>query len=244
MSKTVAKASKPNIMLAFDADDTLWHNETFYQQAGEKFKQLLTSYQDPGLLVEKFAEIEIRNLQWYGFGIKGHTLSMIETAIAVSAGRVTGDEIQAILELGREMLNSDVLLFEHTAAVLTNLQRDFDLMLITKGDLLEQNNKIARSGLAHLFKHIEIVHDKTAESYRQLLNRYNIPASRFVMVGNSLKSDILPVIEAGGQAVYIPYQHTWAHEQIDVQHQSYYQLEHLGQLPEFIARMEALWQPV
>lgn len=237
MNKSTAE---PDIMIAFDADDTLWHNETSYQQAGEKFKQLLKKYQEPAQIGETLAEIEIRNVGLYGFGIKGYTLSMIEASIAISGGKVTGGEIQAILEIGRDMLSADVLLFDHISETLTSLAETHDLMLITKGDLLEQNNKVTRSELAPLFKFIEIVHDKTAESYQFLLERYNIPANKFVMVGNSLKSDILPVVEIGARAIYVPYQHTWAHEHTDAQQQTYYELEHLGQLPEFLARMETL----
>jgi len=227
------------IMIAFDADDTLWHNETYYQQAAEKFKQLLKGYQDAGRVDEQLAETEIRNVHWYGYGIKSYTLSMIEAAIALTDGKVTGNEIGSILDIGREMLSADVPLFDHTADTLASLAEDHDLMLITKGDLLEQDNKVQRSGLARFFKYIEIVQDKTPASYQLLLDRYNILASRFVMVGNSLKSDILPVLEIGGRAVYIPYQHTWAHERVDDAHQHVYdEIEHLGQLPAFIAGLD------
>lgn len=228
---------KHKMMIAFDADDTLWHNETYYQRAEEKFKQLMKDYQTPARVAEQLAETEIRNVRWYGYGIKSYILSMIEAAIALSGGKVTGDEIQTVLDIGREMLSADVPLFEHTTDTLAALSRDHDLMLITKGDLLEQDNKVQRSGLARFFKYVEIVQDKTPASYQLLLNRYNILASRFVMVGNSLKSDILPVIEIGGRAVYVPYEHTWAHEKVDASQHVYDEIEHLGQLPEFIANL-------
>jgi len=230
--------TKSKIMIAFDADDTLWHNETYYQQAGEKFRRLFEGDQSAGQVGKLLSEIEIRNVSWYGYGIKSYTLSMIEAAIAITGGKVTGEGIQAILDLGREMLSADVHLFEHTSDTLTSLAKDHDLMLITKGDLLEQDNKVQRSGLARFFKYIEIVQDKTPASYKLLLARYHISAGRFVMVGNSLKSDILPVLEIGGRAVYIPYQHTWVHEQVDAPQYVYDEIEHLGQLPAFINSLD------
>ena len=202
-------------MIAFDADDTLWHNEPYYLQAGERFAQLLSGYRTREQAEQALAETEIRNVRLYGYGIKSYTLSMIEAAIAVTGGEITGSEIQGVLEIGQEMLAADVLLFEGVSEVLAELAGAHELMLITKGDLLEQGNKLDRSGLAGYFHHVEIIQEKSAASYQRLLERYAIPPAEFLMVGNSLKSDILPVLEIGGRAVYIPYQHTWAQEQAE-----------------------------
>lgn len=201
------------LTIAFDADDTLWHNETYYVEGGAKFAQLLSGYGNPDQIRQTLGEIEIRNVGAYGYGIKSYTLSMMEAAIAITDGKITGDDIRGILELGREMLAADVLLIEGAATTLAQLAPHYDLMLVTKGDLLEQGNKLARSGLSIYFRHVEIVREKSAESYRQLLHRYTIPPADFLMVGNSLKSDVLPVLEIGARAVYIPYRHTWAYEQ-------------------------------
>jgi putative hydrolase of the HAD superfamily len=228
-------------MIALDADDTLWHNETHYLEANTKLKQLLKSYQSPERIAQKLGEMETRNIRHYGYGIKSYTLSMIEAAIELTDGQIHGSEIRKIIELGQEMLSAEVALFEHTEETLANLASHHDLMLITKGDLLEQGSKIDRSGLKKYFRHVEIVQDKTAEDYRRLLERYGISPDQFLMVGNSLKSDILPVIEIGGRAVYIPYQHTWAHENAvegETPGHRYYEIAHLGQLSELIAELD------
>lgn len=224
--------------IAFDADDTLWHNESLYQQAKERFQQLLARYQEPAHAAQRLDETEIHNVSWYGYGIKSFTLSMLETAIELSAGQVTGAEIQQILEFGRHMHRAEVQLFAAVEDTLAQLARQHALMLITKGDLLEQGRKVEKSGLAGYFRYIEIVHEKTPESYRALLGRYSLDPERFLMVGNSLKSDILPVLEIGGQAVYIPYHIAWAHEHAAPgQEQRYFELERLDQLPALVASL-------
>ncbi|HEY5982182.1 MAG TPA: HAD family hydrolase [Anaerolineales bacterium] len=227
------------LFIAFDADDTLWHNETHYQRAGGAFKQLLQDFAGPDAIEKALGEIEVRNIGWYGYGIKSYTLSMIEAAVAITGGKVSGAVIDSILQLGRDMLAADVMLFEHAASALTALARDHDLMLITKGDLLEQSEKLKRSGLTPLFKYVEIIQDKTAESYRSLLQRHGIPIDKFIMVGNSLKSDILPVIEIDGRAVFVPYEHTWSHEHVDAPNHGYFEIGHLGLLPELVNRLNA-----
>jgi putative hydrolase of the HAD superfamily len=224
-------------IIAFDADDTLWHNETLYAQAKEKFQQLLLSYRDPVGARQRLDEIEVVNIQYYGYGIKSFALSMIEAAIEITEGRIGGRELQQIIEITKDMMTAEVQLFESAEETLARLSAKHALMLITKGDYIEQNRKIDRSGLAKYFRYIEIVIDKTTESYRKLLAKYNIDPRRFLMVGNSLRSDILPVIEMGGQAVYVPYEHTWSHETVsnpDVGKSSYSEIEHLGQLPALV----------
>lgn len=228
-------------ILAFDADDTLWHNEHFYDQSRSRLCDVLAAYASPEITGRTLDEIETHNVRWYGYGIKSFTLSMVETAVALSNGRVQGSEISAILDLGREMLSASVQLFDGVEGVLTELGRHYPLMLITKGDLLEQENKVQRSGLAAYFRHIEIVREKTPASYQALLDRYGISAPGFLMVGNSLRSDILPVLACGGLAVHIPYATTWIHEYVppdqllDIH---YHELPSLADLPGLIAQLE------
>lgn len=227
-------------VIGFDADDTLWHNETLYSLTQDKFKQLLANYAEAAGIEQKLYETEMRNLHYFGYGIKGFALSMIETAIELTEGRIPGREIQEIIAFAKGMLEAEIHLLDYAEETITQLSPSYPLMLITKGDLFDQETKIARSGLADYFKHIEIVSQKTEESYRALLTRHKIDPRRFLMVGNSLKSDILPVLALGGQAVYIPHQLTWVHETIvnsEVESQDYFQLEHLGQLPAFIEKL-------
>jgi putative hydrolase of the HAD superfamily len=227
--------------IAFDADDTLWHNETSYAEAGAKLRRLLDGYQGDGQVERALGETEIRNLQRYGYGIKSFTLSMIEGAIDLSEGRISAGEIRQILEIGQEMLGAEVVLFEHAQETLAALAGSFQLMLITKGDLLEQENKIDRSGLAGYFRHIQVVRDKSAATYQQTLDRHDILPGHFLMVGNSLRSDILPVLEIGARAVYIPYEHTWDHEKPpddQIPHRHFYELENLAGLPALAARLD------
>jgi putative hydrolase of the HAD superfamily len=236
---TMSERQQPRLVVAFDADDTLWHNEGCYQQVLQQFRSLLQDRNESTQVEQALAEAEVRNIDWYGYGIKSDTLSMIEAAVALAGERVTGQLIESILQLGREMLSADVVLFEHVEEVLAQLARHHDLMLITKGDLLEQNNKVKRSGLGRHFKWIEIVQEKTSETYRGLLAKHGVSADRFLMVGNSLKSDVLPVLQIGGRAVFVPYEHTWAHERADAGGHNYYEIEHLDQLRELIDRLTA-----
>jgi putative hydrolase of the HAD superfamily len=237
-SSALPGAGRSDLLIAFDADDTLWHNEIYYRQAGEKLKQLLDRHLHPAQVERVLAETEVRNIRWYGYGFKSFTLSMIETALEVTSGNIAAGDIRSILEFGREMLGADVLLFEHARPALTRLAQIHDLMLITKGDLVEQQSKLRRSGLAPLFKYTEIVPEKSAPAYLALLDRYAISPERFVMVGNSLKSDVLPVLEIGARAVFVPYEHTWAHEHADGGGRDYLEIEHLGLLPDLIAGLE------
>lgn len=226
-------------VIAFDADDTLWHNESLYSLTQEKLKQLLAGYIETDGLEQKLYKTETRNLHYFGYGIKSFTLSMIETAIELTEGRITGQEIQEIINLAKAMLKADIQLFDYAEETVTRLAESYPLMIITKGDLFDQETKIARSGLAPYFKHVEIISEKTAGSYASLLARHHLAPQRFLMVGNSLKSDILPVVALGGQAVYVPYQFTWVHETVvkPEGEQSYFQLDHLGQLPALVDRL-------
>jgi putative hydrolase of the HAD superfamily len=229
-------------VIAFDADDTLWHNERYYVDAQTQLKALLAQYHSPAWIEDRLYQTEMRNLQHFGYGIKAFALSMIETAVELTEGRISGAEIQAIVDLAKAMLAADVELLEHVADTLALLQDTYTLMLITKGDLRDQELKIARSGLAPLFRHTEIVSDKSPESYATLLRRYANAPERFVMVGNSLRSDILPVLALGGSAVYVPHALTWAHEAAETPSAAqpgYYEVPHLGLLPALLAELEA-----
>jgi putative hydrolase of the HAD superfamily len=229
-------------LIAFDADDTLWHNETLYTQIQDKLKALLTSYVDSETVEQRLYETEMRNLKYYGYGIKSFTLSMIETAIGLTKGKIQGAEVQQIIDFGREMLTAEVQLLEHAEETLSKLAQSYELMVITKGDLLDQKSKLSRSHLSDYFQYVEVVSDKTRQTYETLLAKHGIKPQRFLMVGNSLKSDILPVLALGGHAVYVPYQTTWAHEIVDsplVEHDRYYELEHIGQLPGLVEELSS-----
>jgi putative hydrolase of the HAD superfamily len=221
-------------IIAFDADDTLWHNETLFTMTQEKFRALLAPYLDGPLTGRELYETEMRNLRYFGYGIKSFTLSMIETAIELTDGRVKGTDIQQLIDLAKAMVATPVQLLDHVAEVIPALARSHTLMIITKGDLLDQESKIAQSGLVEYFRYIEIISDKTVDTYQALFEKYRFDPQRVLMVGNSLRSDILPILALGGRAVYIPYHHTWEHE-IVADHQpeehEYAELEHIGQLP-------------
>jgi putative hydrolase of the HAD superfamily len=201
-------------LVALDADDTLWHNEPLYTNTREQFRQLLAKYEPSGVLEDRLYEVELRNLRHFGYGVKGFVLSLIESAIEMTGGRVETADVSRIIEWGREMLVSPVELLEGVREVAEELAADFPLILVTKGDLLHQETKLASSGLGHLFKGLEVVSEKDERIYRNLIARHGIRPDRFVMVGNSLRSDVLPALEAGAQAVYIPYEMSWVHERI------------------------------
>jgi putative hydrolase of the HAD superfamily len=223
--------------IAFDADDTLWQNEPFYERGEERFAEILNRYGESDHILHALHETETRNLDVYGYGIKSFVLSMVETALEVSGKRACGEEIAQILEIAKNMMVSELDLFEHAEPVLVELSPKYTLILLTKGDTFEQEKKVQRSGLVQYFHHVEIVADKTADSYRALLNKYHIEPRRFLMVGNSLRSDILPVVEIGAKAVYIPYANTWSHESmVDMQafKGEFAELEHLGMLPAYL----------
>jgi putative hydrolase of the HAD superfamily len=228
-------------ILAFDADDTLWHTERFYVDAQNKFTRLLSQYHKPEWVHERLYQTEIRNIAHFGYGIKAFALSMIETAVELTEGRIAGTDIQALVDLAREMLSAEVQLLDHVAETIPELARKYQLMVITKGDLLDQETKIIRSGLSQNFRQIEVVSHKTAESYSKVFTRHGISASALLMVGNSLRSDILPILELGGHAIYIPYETTWLHEAAELpssDHPGFYQLDHMGQLPALINQIE------
>ena len=233
-------------LIAFDADDTLWENEVYFETAKDRFKDMLASDRDPEWTERELYEAEMRNLAHYGYGIKSFTLSMIETALDLTKGAVTGRQIRQILDYGKELLQMPIEPLPHVEEVLTHLSQVRPLMLLTKGDLFDQESKIARSGLADYFTHIEIVSKKNKKTYSALLQRHDIQPADFCMVGNSLKSDILPVVALGGHAVYVPYYTTWLHERVEpseAERQQYHQIAHLGELPRLLAERFASTSP-
>lgn len=199
-------------IIAFDADDTLWHNESLFTITQDKYKNLLAKYHDSEWIESKLFDTETRNIEHFGYGVKGFTLSMIETAIELSEGRITGAEINQIIDFAKEMLKSPIELLEGVTETIEKLSQTHDLMIITKGDLFDQESKIARSGLANYFSKVEIVKEKDDEVYQKILTKHKIDKDRFVMVGNALKSDILPILRIGATAIHIPYHTTWARE--------------------------------
>lgn len=202
--------------IAFDGDDTLWHNETHFHVTQARFAELLEPYGPYPDLADRLVAIEGRNLTSFGYGIKGFTLSMIETAIEVTEGRITGADIQRILDAGKEMRSHPVELLDGVDEIVGELATgDRRLMVITKGDLFDQETKVAGSGLAELFEVVEIVSEKDPATYRRILDRHVVDPRSFLMVGNSVRSDVLPVVEVGGRAAHVPHELTWALEHVE-----------------------------
>ncbi len=235
----MSTADHPAIeVIAFDADDTLWHNESLFTVTQTKFKQLLAGYHSDEWIEAKLNETEHRNIQHFGYGIKGFTLSMIETAIELTEGRISGAQIQQIIDYAKAMRQAPVELLDGVAETISALAGQYTLMLITKGDLFDQESKIARSGLGDHFNHLEIVSEKNTAVYRTIMSKHRLDPQRFLMIGNSIKSDILPVIEVGGRAVHVPYHTTWVHEQVsDYDAASFYEIASLRELPALLTKM-------
>jgi putative hydrolase of the HAD superfamily len=227
-------------LVALDADDTLWHNEPLYRGTEQQFRELLAKYEAPGVIEERLYETERRNLQHFGYGVKGFTLSMIETAIELTEGRITSADIRALIGWGRQMLASPVELLDGVRETVEALAAEFPIILLTKGDLLHQESKLARSGLGEFFAGVEIVSEKDPGVYRRVMRRYAVTPEAFVMVGNSLKSDVLPVLEAGGHAVYVPYELCWVHERVEadaLNGRHFHEIPRIGELPALLRRL-------
>ncbi len=230
-------------VIGFDADDTLWHNETRFRKAEEFFKKLLGDHAEEAHIDEVLYRCELKNIATCGYGAKTFTLSMVEAAIELSQRKVTGREVEEIIQIGNEILSEPLVVFDGVRDVLDELRQDFDLMIVTKGDLMEQENKIRRSGLGDFFRYTEIVSEKSKDAYGQILRKYDFDPERFLMVGNSLKSDVLPVMDLGAHAVHIPYHTTWVHEQVPdhvAAASDHHELAQLNELPQLIARLFSL----
>lgn len=203
-------------IVAFDADDTLWHNLVHFDAAEKRFGDILSDHVAAPEAVAALMAAEKRNIPLYGFGVKGFTLSMIETAIALSGGAVDSATIARLVTLGRDMLDHDIELLPHVGETLARLHGDFRLLLVTKGDLHHQERKVLASGLAHFFEGVEIVSDKKPETYEKICRRHGGKVERTLMAGNSIRSDVLPMIRAGGFGIYVPFSILWDHEHEDV----------------------------
>lgn len=217
-------------VIAFDADDTLWVNETYFRETEEKFCQLLSDYVATDEAMKVLFETEIANLSLYGYGIKGFILSMIETILKVSNHTAKPETIAKAINLGKEMFDKPVELIDGVEEVLKMLYGKYRLVVATKGDLLDQERKLKKSGLSHYFHHIEIMSDKKESDYIKLIKHLDCLPEEFLMLGNSLKSDVLPVLAIGGNAVRIPFHTTWMHEQVEeeILHANFYQMSVLG----------------
>lgn len=234
----------PPKVIAFDADDTLWVNEPYFQETEHRFCQLLEDYLPQHTVSRELLQTEIKNLSLYGYGIKGFVLSMIETALTVSGKTIPLAVIEKILSLGKDLLSKPIELLDGVEEVLTRLKDHFRLVVATKGDLLDQERKLKASGLEHYFHHIEIMSDKQERDYLKLIRHLDIQPDEFLMVGNSLKSDVLPVLAVGGHACHVPYHVTWAHEHVEntIDNERFIQLEKLTDLLRHIEQT-ALQQP-
>lgn len=221
-------------VIAFDADDTLWVNETYFREAELEFANLLSKYETKNKIDQELFKKEIENLSFYGYGIKGFVLSMIECAIELSNATVHPKTIQAILNIGKEMLAKPITLLDGVEDVLKTLHGKYKLIVATKGDLLDQERKLEKSNLLKYFHHIEVMSDKKEKDYQKLLKHLDIEPSKFLMVGNSLKSDVLPLIAIGASAIHIPFHTTWIHEQVsdkEAAKQDYITLTTIKEIP-------------
>jgi len=223
-------------VIAFDADDTLWVNEPYFRRAEEEFCNLLSEYLQPHALERELLKIEIGNLPLYGYGVKGFMLSMIETALKISDKTISLEHIEKILDLGKNLLNEPIDLLAGVEEVLDTLKGKYRLVVATKGDLLDQERKLKKSGLSHYFHHIEIMSEKDDANYRKLIKHLDILPENLLMVGNSLKSDILPVLNIGGYAVHVPYHITWVHEQIEhtIENDNFRSVENIKEILQFL----------
>src|ERR1700694_359621 len=230
-------------VLAFDGDDTLWHNESRFNLTQTALRDLLRRHVPNADVDSHLFDVEMRNLSLYGYGVKAFTLSMLETAIELTDGRIPASDLQVILGWGKRMLTEPTELLDGVEATLKEVSVRHSLLLITKGDLFDQESKLARSGLADMFSGVEILSDKNIDAYRSLLKRRGITPDEFVMVGNSLRSDIAPVVALGARAVHIPYHVTWNHEQVPEDSLPRTGWYRLGDIGELAALLESIDEP-
>lgn len=223
-------------VIAFDADDTLWVNEPYFQATEERFCSLLENFSPQHTISKELFKVEVDNLPLYGYGIKGYILSMIEAALSISEKNISVDVVETILQYGKDMLNQPIELLNEVEHVLSSLKDHYRLVVATKGDLLDQERKLKKSGLAHYFHHIEIMSDKKEDDYIKLIKHLDINPDEFMMIGNSLKSDVMPVINIGGHAVHVPYHTTWAHEHVETvsTHENFKHVHKISEVLEFV----------
>ncbi|AUC76258.1 HAD family hydrolase [Olleya sp. Bg11-27] len=224
-------------VIGFDADDTLWVNETYFREAEVQFAKLLNQFETENKIDQELFKMEMKNLPVYGYGVKGFVLSMVEMALELSNNTVSNQTISKILDIGKDMINEEVELLDGVEDVLQQLSKKYKLIVATKGDLLDQERKLEKSGLLDYFHHIEVLSDKKEANYSKLLNHLEIKPSEFLMIGNSLKSDVLPLINIKAKAVHVPFHTTWAHEQVVVnteESKQYKTLKSLKDLPKLL----------
>ncbi len=222
----------PIKVIAFDADDTLWINEPYFQEIESKFCNLLEDYLPHHSISKELLQTEIQNINLYGYGVKGFTLSMIETALRVSNKAIPIEVIEKIVLLGKELLQKPIEILGGVEEVLQTLKEKYKLVVATKGDLLDQERKLKKSGLEHYFHHIEIMSDKAESDYLKLITHLDIEPNEFMMIGNSIKSDILPVLNIGGHGVHVPYHTTWSLEKVElhIQHEHFKHIQHIKEI--------------
>ncbi len=218
-------------IISFDADDTLWANESYFRESEDRFCTLLGARLSKSEIEKKLLEVEINNLPLLGYGVKAFVISMIETAIEITEN-IDSALLSNIINIGKEQLQKPVVLIDGVVEVLESLKGKYRLVMTTKGDLLEQQNKLRKSGLENYFHHIEILSEKNEAEYRKLVKHLDINPSEFLMIGNSVKSDILPVLDIGGRAIHIPYHTTWEHEKVneEIKHKYFNKLENITQV--------------
>lgn len=223
-------------VIGFDADDTLWVNEPYYREAENLFVELMVSYGVKGDIAGELFKVEIANLNLYGYGIKAFMLSLVECAIKLTGGEVRSETVSRIIEIGKSMLERPIELLEDVKLVLSKLAPHYRLIVATKGDLLDQERKMRKSSISSYFHHIEVMSDKHTEHYMQLLNHLDIAPEQFLMIGNSLKSDVMPPLELGAWGIYVPYHTTWIHEEVAEEPTSdrYYQVKALREVLDLI----------
>lgn len=233
-------SNRPVSVIGFDADDTLWQNEQYYKLTESHFRDLLADYAEGDHVSDRLLEAEKRNLARYGFGVKGFTLSMIETALDITEGRAPSSVISEILSIGRDLLSHPVECLPHARDALEALAGKYFLVLITKGDLFDQERKLAQSGLGDCFDAVEIVSDKTATTYRRIFGKHGEGPERSMMIGNSLKSDVVPAIAAGAWGVFVPHELTWVLEHVDKPAEAprFREIPDLGHVPHLVANLQ------
>ena len=219
-------------VIAFDADDTLWVNEPYFQETERKFCALLEDYLPNHSIAQELFKTEMQNLTLYGYGVKGFILSMVETALRISNNTLNVDVIEKAIQYGKDLLDKPIEMLDGVEKVLQALSGNYKLVVATKGDLLDQERKLKKSGIEHYFHHTEIMSDKKESDYLKLIRHLDIEATQFMMIGNSIKSDVLPVLAIGGHGVHVPYHTTWAHEHVEnhIEHSNFKQVNAITEI--------------
>lgn len=228
-------------LIALDADDTLWHNEQIYHDARALFRQIMSGYETSGDVDARADHLEVANIDYFGYGVMSFVLSLIEAGLDLTDDGLRGEDVRRLLDLAKAMLTAEVQLYQATEDVVSILSERYTLMVITKGDLLHQRNKVLRSGLHGYFGYVEVLSHKRPQDYAAVLERYEVAPERFLMVGNSMRSDILPVVELGGWAIHVPSDNMWAHEVAELPEgleERVFEVQSLADVPALIEKLE------